>query len=123
MRVRRKRRPHAPAPITELVLNANVAKLLRRHVKGMERSVRVFAMTKRQSERLFHYYRNKAGITHGCKLYGLRHTAGMRMVRHTRDLRLVQAIMGHQRLRATSVYLQSDPNTLRRAFAATGTVL
>jgi integrase/recombinase XerD len=68
-----------------------------------DQGARLFAMTPRQSQRLFHYYAHKAGIRHG-HLYILRHTAATRLYRSTRDIELVQAMLGHESPDTTAIY-------------------
>ena len=75
IRVDRQHPKHAPQPVTELVLNRDVARVLRTYIRNIpasDRSVKPFPFTKRQAERLFHYYapaRSDAGQHH-------RHLAG-----------------------------------------------
>lgn len=112
IQLRRVHPRHAPEPSNWLPLNKEVARIVRGHVDSMlcrDRDAALFPITKRQSERLFHYYRHKAGITLPYKLYALRHSVGMRLWRHTEDLRLMQAIMGHVRLKATAAYVHVSP--------------
>jgi len=124
IRVRRLKRRHAPEPITSLPLHPKVAKVVKRYVATLPRAstARLFPFTKRQSDRLFRYYAGKAGIAPTYKLYSLRHTVGMRLWRHTRDLRVMQAIMGHVHLKATSGYVHVAPERMRDAHAKLGTI-
>ena len=123
IRLKRIGKKHTPQPTNELVINRAVADVLRRYVKESSGDPvdRVFGFTRRQSERLFHYYRRKAGINEPHKIYCLRHSAGMRLVRFVKDLRIVQAIMGHSGLRATMVYAHVSPERLQAAYEAAGT--
>ncbi len=119
--VRRNHPRHAPQPVQDLVIHRDVATIVRAFIASLpddERARKLFPFTKRQSARLYHYYAQKAGISPPRKIYALRHTAGKRMLSATSDLRLVQAIMGHVRLKATSVYLDIDPATLYHAQSA-----
>jgi len=65
---------------------------------------RLFTITRRQTERLFHWYRNKAEIPPRHVLYVLRHTAGTRIYRATRDIKIVQAILGHEKPETSAIY-------------------
>jgi len=121
IRLRRVGKRHTPRPTNELVINRAVADVLRRYATSSQPAERIFNFTRRQSERLFHYYRRKAGIIHPHKIYCLRHSAGMRLVRFVKDLRIVQAIMGHSGLRATMVYAHVSPERLQAAYEAAGT--
>jgi site-specific recombinase XerD len=122
IRLRRVGKRHTPQPTNELVIHRAVAEVVRRYVNESSAEVeRLFPFTRRQSERLFHYYRRKAGIAQPHKIYCLRHSAGMRLVRFVKDLRLVQAIMGHSGLRATMVYAHVSPERLQAAYEAAGT--
>jgi integrase len=121
IRLRRVGKRHTPQPTNELVINRAVADVVRRYVNEALPGDRLFPFTRRQSERLFHYYRRKAGIVQLHKIYCLRHSAGMRLVRFVKDLRIVQAIMGHSGLRATMVYAHVSPERLQAAYEAAGT--
>jgi integrase/recombinase XerC len=121
IQLRRVGKRHTPQPTNELVINRAVAEVVQRYVSESCAADRLFPFTRRQSERLFHYYRQKAGITHPHKIYCLRHSVGMRLVRFVKDLRIVQAIMGHSGLRATMVYAHVSPERLQSAYEAAGT--
>jgi site-specific recombinase XerD len=121
IRLRRVGKRHTPQPTNELVINRAVADVVKRYVNEAQPGDRLFPFTRRQSERLFHYYRRKAGIVQLHKIYCLRHSVGMRLVRFVKDLRIVQAIMGHSGLRATMVYAHVSPERLQAAYEAAGT--
>jgi site-specific recombinase XerD len=122
--VARRRREHAPHPVTDLVLQRAVGDIVKKYVGqiGTDPGARLFPFTKRQSHRLFHYYATKAGIRDPHKLYDLRHTVGMRLWRHTKDLRLMQAIMGHVRLKATACYVHTGDEQIRAAYDRLATI-
>jgi integrase len=120
--VKRDHPRHAPEAVQALVIHKDVATIVRNFISSLpddDKARRLFPFTKRQSARLYHYYAHKAQVNPPRKIYALRHTAGRRMLQHTGDLRLVQAIMGHVRLKATSVYLDIDPT---RLFSAQSTL-
>ena len=122
IRVVRLKRKHGPAPVTELVLQPAVAEVLKRYAGALTADQpKPFPFTRRQGDRLFHYYRTKAGILHPFRIYALRHTVGMRLWRATRDLRLIQAIFGHAQLRATAAYVHVGRERIADAYAQIGT--
>ena len=123
IKLRRIGKRHTPIPTNELIINRAVADVVQRYLdeSAGEPTSRLFGFTRRQSERLFHYYRKKAGIVQLHKIYCLRHSAGMRLVRFVKDLRTVQAIMGHSGLRATMIYAHVSPERLQAAYEAAGT--
>ncbi len=109
---------HTPQPTNQIPLQAPVAGVVSRYAKGLPEAARLFAFTKRQSARLFHWYAKTANLPVFYRVYCLRHTAGMRLWRHTKDLRLMQAIMGHCQLKATRAYVHVAPSVLRSAYQA-----
>lgn len=114
------KRDAGPArPVVELVIHDDVAVVIRKWCAGMSRKSKLFPFTRRQSERLFHYYLERAKVQR-FKIYSLRHTVGMKLWRHTRDLRLMQAIMGHARMRATEIYSQVPAKDVAAALEAIG---
>lgn len=123
LRLRLRRTPSSgPRPVVSLVLNSRVRDVVARYAGQMDPTDALFTFTKRQSARLFHYYAGKAGLAASYRIYCLRHTAGMRLWRHTRDLRLIQAVMGHRRLKATTAYVHVDDGTIRDAQEGAGTI-
>lgn len=124
VRLNRVQRKHGPRQLPALVLQKDVAAVLARYIATItaDQSVTLFPFSKRQSARLFHYYADRAGITPRRKIYALRHTVGMRLWRHARDVRLIQAILGHTNLTATSGYIHTDPDTIRGGYVAAGVV-
>lgn len=123
IKLRRVGKRHTPIPTNELIISRQVADVVQRYVSESagEPGDRLFDFTRRQSERLFHYYRKKAGIVQRHKIYCLRHSAGMRLVRFVKDLRTVQAIMGHSGIKATMIYAHVSPERLQAAYEAAGT--
>lgn len=121
--VARPKKPTGPDPTTALELPGSVAAIVGAYSSTLtDPNAKLFPFTKRQSGRLFHYYGKKAGIASTFRLYALRHTCGMRLWRHTKDLRLIQAVMGHVRLKAATSYAHVSPATITGAFNALGTV-
>ena len=121
IRLKRVGKRHTPQPTNELVINRAVASVVSRYMKEHPGEGKLFPFTRRQSERLFHFYRRRAGIVQNHKIYCLRHSVGMRLVRFVKDLRIVQAIMGHSGLRATVAYAHVSPERLQSAYEAAGT--
>jgi integrase/recombinase XerC len=122
IRLNRPEKRHAPKPTNELALHDAVTSILREYCRTIQPGSPLFPFSKRQSARLFHFYSSKAGIPRTYRIYSLRHTAGMRLWRQTKDLRIIQAIMGHVRLKASTAYVHINPETVRDAYAAARTV-
>lgn len=122
VRVCRPKKRHAAHPITELPLHPAVARVLGRYCQTVDRGAMLFGFTPRQSYRLFRYYAGKAGLEAHFRIYSLRHGVGMRLWRQTGDLRVIQGIMGHVRLKATSCYVHTSPERMREIRATLGTV-
>ncbi len=85
------------------------------HADGFPRrpGPRLFPITIRQLERLFHFYSRRAAL--GCEyhLYCLRHTALTRAYRLTRDIRMVQELAGHASVTTTQIYTHVDNSRLK----------
>lgn len=122
IQLKRGHRRHWPEPTNELAINPKVAAVVKTYTDRLALGDRLFPYTKRQMARVFHYYSGKAGLSPHYRIYALRHTVGMRLWRHTRDLRLMQAIMGHSRLKATMAYVHVGPELIRQACEAVGPV-
>jgi site-specific recombinase XerD len=103
-------------------LSKPVAAIVSRYIADLPPETKLFGFTKRQSGRLFHYYRIKAHIPYPYRLYAIRHSFGMRMWRHSKDLRLIQGIMGHVRLKASASYVHVSPERLRGVIEQLGTI-
>lgn len=112
------RHRHASNPVVDLELNREVASAIAPHCDATPDDALLWPFTKRQSERLFRYYADKAGLEPGYRLFTLRHTAGMRLYRATRDVRLIQALMGHRWLKAANAYAHTSQDTIRAAIDA-----
>ena len=89
----------------ELAIPARLAEILSGYVASplMLGNDRLFRITRRQIERLFHHYRRIAGLRR-VKLYILRHTAGTRIYRATRNIAIVQAVLGHEKPETSAIY-------------------
>jgi integrase/recombinase XerD len=118
VRLNRPKKKHGPEQLRYLILQRAVATVVKRYADTLPTGSRLFPFTKRQSARLFHYYAGKAAIVPARKIYALRHTVGMRLWRHTKDVRLMQAILGHTNLTATSGYVHVSPEVIRDGYAA-----
>jgi integrase len=123
MHVARRKRLHAPAPITRLPLHPAVARVVATYLADARVTGRLFPFTKRQSFRLFRYYAGKSGLPAHYRIFSLRHTVGMRLWRHTEDLRMIHGIMGHVRTKAASSYVHVTPDRLRAVRERVGTVV
>ena len=118
IRLRRPFTRHGPDPCNELAIPPAVAAVVKAYAAPLDPTAKLFPFTKRQGARLFHYYASKAGVPERFRIYSLRHTAGMRLWPVTRDLRLIQAIMGHARLKASAIYVHTSPADMRAALEA-----
>lgn len=105
VRLHRQTKKNAPALTTELSIHPKVARVIACFL-AESKGDKPFPFTSRQSQRLFHYYLRAAGLQRR-KIYALRHSAGMKLWRHSHDIRLMQAIMGHVRLKAAAVYVHT----------------
>ena len=63
----------------------------------------MFPISRRQAERLFHFYA-KAACIRGRYLYALRHTAATKIYRVTRNIKIVQTILGHENADTSALY-------------------
>lgn len=122
LRVGRPRVRPGPSPTVDLELNSAVAGVIAEYAAGMADDQLLFPFTKRQSRRLFHFYERCAGLTPGRRLYAMRHSVGVRLWAHTRDARLIQAVMGHVRLKAGLIYRHMSAADARAAFDLVRTV-
>jgi integrase/recombinase XerC len=119
LRVRRLKKRTALGVIDDLPLAAPLARLLRRYSCSLGRElaadVRIYRLTVRQVERLFHYYVRRAAIVGEFRLYALRHTAATRALEASGgDLRAVQLLLGHSRVTTTQVYAHVSPERRHR---------
>jgi len=114
------RRPVAVAQ--ELAIPDELANTLRVHAETVETGGLLFAMSRRQAERLFHHYVRQARIPGRSWLYCLRHTAATRIYRATRDIRTVQAILGHAHPDMSAIYAHVT-RTMLREWAQTSTAV
>lgn len=64
----------------------------------------VFNVDRRQAQRMFKLYAQRAGLHEGFYLYCLRHTAATRMYVATRDIAMVQAMLGHEHHDTSTIY-------------------
>jgi integrase/recombinase XerD len=129
----RLRRPLKPGrwtrraqPFDRLPLIAPLATLLATYLRRMpaDRSARLFPMSVRQVERLFHFYAGRAGLGKGHRVYSLRHTTARRLMRASgNDVAFVQWMLGHTQPHTTASYLHLDPDTTRATVERLGVVL
>lgn len=102
IRVHRLKRAGSPRT-DELQVTPAVAESMRTHLDATPAGP-VFGMSRRQAQRLFHYYARRAGIRRPVRLYILRHTAATRLYAASRDIGLVQAALGHVSPDTTAIY-------------------
>lgn len=125
IRIRRLKKRRERGVIDDLPLSPSVAHTLEVYLRrcvARRPGARLFSIGLRQAERLFRYYARRAGLSPRAHLYWLRHTAATRLYRWCHDLRIVQAQLGHARLETSSMYAHLDPEQLRRAVVASGSV-
>lgn len=63
---------------------------------------------------IFERWLPQLGVT-GVKAHRLRHTCATELRRHGADLKAIQAVLGHESLATTELYLGDDPEELRAA--------
>lgn len=119
VRLHRPNLPKRPLPANEIPLHPEVAAVVAHYCQDMPKPDLLWTFTKRQSERLFHYYRKKSGLRECFRIFTLRHTFGMRLWRHTHDLRAIQAMLGHKWLGPSHAYIHTPPEIVRAALTAT----
>ena len=111
--------PKRPRPTNEMDIHREVARVLGVYCKDMPADAKLWPFTKRSSERLFHYYRAKAGLRPCYRIFTLRHTFGMRLWKHTHDLRIIQAMLGHRWLTPAHAYIHTPPIAVRNVLTST----
>lgn len=73
------------------------------------------ALTAEGLRRIFRYHRTKAGVPAGHP-HALRHSFGTALAEAGVDLSVMQALMGHDHVDSTAVYIHLSPSHVRRAF-------
>lgn len=113
---RLKKKRGAPV-VDELQISPQLAMILSGRLVdvGETGEARVFGITRRQVERLFHAYASRAGLRRHHWLYSLRHTAATRIYRATRDISIVQAILGHETPDMSCLYAHVAKDLLAEA--------
>jgi integrase/recombinase XerC len=91
-----------PGRVDELQITDALAAVVNTLLEEVASDDCLFTITRRQAERLFHYYCR--GIIKGRCLYALRHTAATRIYRATRDIKIVQAVLGHESADTSALY-------------------
>ncbi len=84
-------------------------RLLRRKLKDVARPVffhRNRRMTRREANRAFAAYRDRAGLSSSYGPHSLRHTCGTELLEQGVNLRVVQEILGHAHVTTTELYTQ-----------------
>lgn len=113
-------------PGDRLPIPAPLARVLGAYLRraGSDADARLFPMSVRQVERLFHLYAARAGLPKGHRVYSLRHTTAMRWMRATGgDLPFVKTMLGHSAPSSTLTYLHLDPSVVRETVERVGAVL
>lgn len=125
VRVRRLKKRRALGVIDDLPMSQPLARVLRTYVRYLpdEVSPRIFPVTVRQLERLFHYYAKRARLPEGLRLYSLRHTAATRALDACGNLREVQVLLGHSRITTTEVYAHVRPEKRQELAARVGVIV
>jgi integrase/recombinase XerD len=95
----------------ELQLTPQLAAVLHHHQPD---TVLLFSMTRRQAQRLFHYYARRSALGNGFHLYSLRHTAATRIYRATGDIKVVQALLGHEKPDTSAIYAHIPGEILKQ---------
>ncbi len=80
-------------------------------------------VSRRQAQRRFAHWIEKAAITRAASPHSLRHRFAMAMYARTQDVLLVKEALHHRSITSTLVYARADETRLRRAlgcFARSG---
>lgn len=127
VRIRRLKKRTALGAIDDLPLSRPLAVTLVRYVGstpvGFAPDDRLFPLTVRQAERMFHYYAKAAGLGGRFRLYALRHTAATRALEASGDLRAVQVMLGHSRITTTQVYAHVPPRRRQELAERVGNIV
>jgi integrase len=117
IRVSRLKKKRTAPVIDELQISPALAAIVSEHLAGVApgNESRLFRITRRQVERMFHSYARLAGIRRYHWLYSLRHTAATRIYRATRDISIVQAILGHETPDMSCLYAHVAKDLLAEA--------
>jgi integrase/recombinase XerC len=116
---RLKKKRTAPV-VDELQISPALAAIVSTHLDNVDPGgeSKIFRISRRQAERLYHAYARIAGIKLRHWLYSLRHTAATRIYRATRDISIVQAILGHETADMSRLYVHIAKDMLAEAAAA-----
>ncbi len=123
LRVRRLKKRAAKGVIDDLPISRALARLLHQVGRSCTADARLFPMTVRNAEKVFHRLARAADLRLELRLYSLRHTASTRAYRATRDLRLVQDQLGHSSPNVTAIYTHVDPEARRRTAELVGSAV
>lgn len=77
-----------------------------------------FGLSKRQIERIVKDVANRAGIAKPVTPHVLRHTFSVECLRRGIGLRTLQALLGHDRITTTEIYMNLSPEDAIREFQA-----
>lgn len=119
--VTRKKKRAASPVVDDLQIPLELANIVSAHADACDVG-RVFTITRRTLQRLFHWYARRAGIAHRY-LYCLRHTAATRIYRATHDVDLVRAVLGHESATMTSLYVHVSRAMVREAVNAVPSIV
>ena len=117
IKVSRLKKKRAAPVVDELQISPQLAEIVNGHLSGVAAGdeVRLFGISRRQLERLFHAYAHLGLIRRYHWLYSLRHTAATRIYRATRDISIVQAILGHETPDMSCLYAHVAKDLLAEA--------
>lgn len=120
IKVARLKKKRAVPVVDELQISPQLAEIVGAHFVDVASGAesKLFGITRRQVERLFHAYAHLAGVKRRHWLYSLRHTAATRIYRATRDISIVQAILGHETPDMSCLYAHVAKDLLAEAASA-----
>jgi integrase len=125
IRVARLKKKRGAPVIDELQISPTLAGILGGYLSSVDpgMDLRVFNISRRQVERLFHAYARIARLRRRHWLYSLRHTAATRIYRATRDIAMVQAILGHETPDMSCLYAHVAKDLLAEAANASPAIV
>jgi len=103
----------------QVFLGKEIRKQLRRHLKDHPEGPLFTTsngrrLSRRQVQRRFSEWTEKAGINRNASLHSLRHTLGSSLYRRTGDIFLVKQALGHRSISSSLIYAQPDEKRLQQ---------